>query len=152
MPGGRVLAIHLVDSRGAPLRPVDEAEAVAGRGLVGDRYYADDGTFSKTAEPGKQVTLVESEAIEALARDYAIELEPGASRRNLTTSGVALNHLVGERFRVGGATLRGVELCEPCRYLEGLTRDGVREGLVHRGGLRAEIVEGGTIRVGDPVG
>lgn len=107
------------------------------------------GTFSKGAKPDQQVTLIETEALEDLARDYGIALAPGASRRNLTTRGVALNHLVGRTFRAGAATLRGIELCEPCGHLERLTQAGVKKGLVHRGGLRAEIVGEGVIRVGD---
>ena len=94
---------------------------------------------------------MELESLEALARDYGIALSPREARRNVTTRGVALNHLVGEEFMVGGARLRGIELCEPCKYLEGLTQEGVREGLVHRGGLRAQILGTGEIAVGDSV-
>jgi MOSC domain-containing protein YiiM len=119
---------------------------VAGRGLQGDRYFDD-----ARDEPGRQLTLIEAEALDALARDYGCALEPGASRRNIVTRGVALNHLVGREFRVGAATLRGVKLCEPCGHLAKLTVPAVKTGLVHRGGLRAEIVAGGTIRLGDAV-
>ena len=97
------------------------------------------------------MTLIEIEALEALRRDYEIELEPGAARRNIVTRGVALNHLVGREFSVGGVRLRGVRLCEPCAHLEKLSRKGVLRSLVHRGGLRADILSEGTIRPGDPV-
>jgi MOSC domain-containing protein YiiM len=95
--------------------------------------------------------LIEIEAIEALKREKDITLVPAASRRNLVTRGVPLNHLVGREFRVGPVRLLGTRLCEPCAYLEGLTQKGVLAGLIHRGGLRADIVAGGTIRVGDLV-
>lgn len=152
VPPARVIALHVAAEAEAPLVPVDVVRAVAGSGLEGDRYLQRIGTFSKKERPARQVTLIESEALEALARDYGIALAPGVSRRNITTEGVALNHLVGRTFKVGAATLRGIELCEPCRHMERLSGvEGVREGLIHRGGLNAEIVTGGTIRVGDPV-
>jgi MOSC domain-containing protein YiiM len=95
--------------------------------------------------------LIESEAIEALKRDYGIELQPGDSRRNIVTRGVPLNHLVGCEFKIGAVTLRGIELCEPCAHLQKLTQQGVVRGLVHRGGLNAEILTDGLIRPGDAV-
>ena len=94
-------------------------------------------------------TLIEAEAIESWAREYDVEMNPAESRRNLVTRGLPLNHLVGQEFLVGSARLRGLRLCEPCNHLETLTRPGVRGGLVHRGGLRADIIEGGIIRTGD---
>jgi MOSC domain-containing protein YiiM len=97
------------------------------------------------------VTLIEIEAIEALERDYAIVLDSGQTRRNIVTRGIALNHLVNHEFTIGEAGLRGTRLCEPCAHMERLTVKGARRGLVHRGGLRAEIVRGGTIRLGDEI-
>ena len=97
----------------------------------------------------REVTLIEIEAIEALEREKNIAIAPGAARRNVVTRGVPLNHLVGREFQVGSVRLRGTRLCEPCAYLEGLTQKGVLAGLIHRGGLRAEIVTAGTIRVED---
>jgi MOSC domain-containing protein YiiM len=151
MKNGHVVSIHIGTAAKAPMQAVDSVRAIPGRGLEGDRYCNLAGTFSKKLNPAYEVTLIESEALEALARDCGIELAPGASRRNLTTRGVALNHLVGREFTVGGARLRGIKLCEPCGHLESLTQAGVREGLLHRGGLRAQVLEGGDIRVGDPV-
>ncbi len=84
-------------------------------------------------------------------RDYRVALDAGDSRRNIATRGVPLNQLVGREFTVGAISLKGIRLCEPCGHLEGLTREGVRAGLVHRGGLRAQILTGGVIRPGDPV-
>jgi MOSC domain-containing protein YiiM len=131
--------------------PVREVRAVAGKGLEGDRYFNHTGTYSKKLGSDREVTLIEIEAIEALKRDHRIELESGASRRNIVTRGVPLNHLVGQEFQVGEVTLRGIRLCEPCAHLERLSQKGVLRGLIHRGGLRAQILTGGTIRVGNPV-
>jgi MOSC domain-containing protein YiiM len=148
---GRVVSLHVCATAGAPVRSVREVRAVAGKGLEGDRYYRQSGTFSSEPGPGRDVTLIEIEAIEALRRDYGVELGPGESRRNIVTAGVALNHLVGTQFKVGDVVLHGARFCEPCAHLERLTAKGVQRGLIHRGGLRAEIVSGGTIRVGDDV-
>ncbi|ELY67997.1 MOSC domain-containing protein [Natrinema versiforme] len=149
MPG-TVRAIHVAPTQGAPMERVDRVEAVAGRGLEGDRYFASEGTFAD--REGCDLTLIESEALEAVERDYDISLEPGVHRRNLTTEGVALNRLVGEQFRIGAVVCEGTELCEPCSYLEShLKKQGVREALVHRGGLRARILEGGAVTDGTPV-
>jgi MOSC domain-containing protein YiiM len=95
--------------------------------------------------------LIESEALEALKRDYDIEVEAVQARRNIVTRGVALNHLVGREFTIGEARLRGMRLCDPCAYLESLSARGVLRGLIHRGGLRADVVLGGTIRIGDAI-
>jgi hypothetical protein len=157
---GRIRAIHVAAEQGAPPTERDRVRAFAGRGLEEDRYCLPDaeteptdgerttGTFAD--REGSDLTLIEREALEAVERDYDIELEPGVHRRNLTTEGVALNHLDGARFRIGDVVCEGVELCEPCSYLERhLAEDGVREALIHRGGLRARILEGGVLTVGD---
>lgn len=131
--------------------PLGEVRAVPGRGLEGDRYFSKTGTYSRHEGPDRQITLIEVEALEAVERDYRIVLDPGESRRNVATRGVAVNHLVGRRFRIGEVRLRGLRLCEPCSHMERLSGKPVRSGLVHRGGLRAEILTEGVIRVGDPV-
>jgi MOSC domain-containing protein YiiM len=151
MENGAVVSIHLALSGGAPTKSVGEARALAGKGLEGDRYCNQAGTYSYQGGSARQVTLIEVEAIEALKRDDGIELDPGASRRNIVTRGVALNHLVGREFRIGAVTLRGIELCEPCAHLQKLTEQGVMRGLVHRGGLNAEILTDGLICIGDAV-
>jgi MOSC domain-containing protein YiiM len=148
---GTVTAIHIAGEATRPMEAVAEARAVPGKGLEGDRYFRKVGTYSQHPGSGREVTLIEEEAIAALAREAGIELPPGASRRNITTRGVPLNHLVGRRFRVGEVVLEGTRLCEPCTHLEGLTQQGILSGLIHRGGLRTIIVTGGTIRVGDSV-
>jgi MOSC domain-containing protein YiiM len=148
---GLLEGIYVAGTKKDPLQAVTQVQALAGHGLEGDRYCRQAGTFSKAGHPDRQVTLIEAEAIEALARDYDLALAPGQARRNLVTRGVALNHLVGREFLVGGVRLRGVRLCEPCGHLESLTQPGIKDGLRHRGGLRAQILEGGLLRAGDRV-
>jgi len=151
MSQGKIISIHIAAIAAAPVKSVPEVIAMAGRGLEGDRYVAKLGTFSNDPGSGRDVTLIESEAIEALKRDYQVELGASESRRNIVTQGISLNHLVDKEFRVGEVVLRGTRLCEPCAHMEKLTIKGALRGLIHRGGLRAEIVKGGTIRVGDSV-
>ncbi len=128
-----------------------EARAVPGKGLEGDRYFHATGYYSDKPGPDRELTLIEMEAIEALERDYDARMEAGDTRRNVVTRGVPLNHLVGRDFRVGEVQLRGLRLCEPCAHMAQLAHEKALPGLVHRGGLRAQIVKGGMIRVGDPV-
>jgi MOSC domain-containing protein YiiM len=142
---GQLLAIYIGEVKRADLQRVEQVEAVAGRGLVGDRFFRREGA----GQPEQEVTLIESEALEALAREDGIALEPARSRRNLLTRGVPLNHLVGREFSVGEVRLRGIKLCEPCGHLEKLTVAGIQNGLCHRGGLRAQVRQGGTLRAGD---
>jgi len=148
---GEVVSIHIADRAEARVRSVDHVRAVPGKGLEGDRYFLESGTYSDRPGPGREVTLIESEAIEAMARDNQITIPAGATRRNVTTRGAPLNHLVGQEFEVGRVRLLGIKLCEPCSHLEGLTQKGIIAGLVHRGGLRAKILTDGEIRVGDPI-
>ncbi len=148
---GEVVSLHLAAKKKEPMRSVERIVAVSGKGIEGDRYFEAQGTFSDRVGPSGEVTLIELEAIEALDRDAGIALEPGAARRNVVTRGAPLNHLVGREFLLGGARLRGIRLCEPCTHLERLTKPGVLKGLVHRGGLRAQVLRGGEIRVGDRI-
>lgn len=151
MSTGTVEAIFVAPSGAAPAMPVREVRAITSRGLEGDRYFLKNGTFSQKSQSYQQATFIEIEAIEALAREEGIELSPGDSRRNIITRGVALNHLVGRTFRAGSATFQGIKLCEPCGHLEKLTKPGVMKALIHRGGLRCEIVSDGVIREGDSI-
>ena len=141
---GRVEGIHLHGDRGEPMRVVDAAEVVAGSGLVGDR-------MAGLGIPGTHLTLIGVEGIEAMVAETGIPLQPHQTRRNVLTRGVDVPDLVGRRFRVGDAVCYGVKECAPCNHLESLTAPGVRTGLWGRGGLRADVGTGGTIRVGDPV-
>ena len=148
---GSVISIHIAASSSEPMQSVSEVQAVPGRGLEGDRYFNRTGTFWKDA-PDFEVTLIESEAFEGMRRESGLDLQPSEGRRNIVTRGVPLNHLVGEVFRVGAVTLRGIRLCEPCSHLAKISgHTGIIGGLVHRGGLRAQILSDGLIRVGDVV-
>jgi MOSC domain-containing protein YiiM len=149
--GSHVVSLHIAPSGAAPMQSVGSVNAIAGRGLEGDRYYNLSGTYSNHPGDGRHVTLIESEALEALWREYEITLEPGLARRNIVTRGVALNHLVDKSLTIGTVCLRGMRLCEPCIHLEKLSSNGALRGLIHRGGLRAEIIFGGVIRIGDPI-
>ena len=149
---GHIAFIQIAPAASEGLMSLKEVEAVAGKGLVGDRYFKGIGTYSNKPGGGREITLIERESLDAMKRDLKIELGPTQSRRNIVTVGVPLNHLVGRQFRLGSeVVLQGVRLCEPCEHLEKLTSRGVNDGLVHRGGLRADIVRGGKIRVGDAV-
>ncbi|MFQ6013571.1 MAG: MOSC domain-containing protein [Thermoplasmata archaeon] len=146
---GEIVSIHVAPKAEAGMLSLPEVRAVAGRGLEGDRYFEKTGTYSRPPDPDRQLTLIEEEALEALGRDYGVDIDPPEARRNLVTRGVPLNHLVGRTFRTGEVLLRGLRLCEPCRHLARLVHADVVPGLIHRGGLRAEILTTGLIRVGD---
>jgi MOSC domain-containing protein YiiM len=128
-------------------RPVDTVEVVPGQGPRGDRHFSPE----PVERGGNDLTLIEAEALEALAAETGIELSHEESRRNVLTRGIRLNDLVGKRFRVGEVECEGVQLCQPCSHLQSLTYPGVLRGLVHRAGLNANVTRGGTIAVGDEV-
>lgn len=146
---GTIVSIQMGESS-QPLQTVTSIEAEAGLGIVGDRYHAGQGTFSKKKGPDREITLIEQEALDALQREYDISLTSVEARRNVTTQGVPLNHLVGRQFKVGSVILQGIRLCEPCGHLKKITGKNV-DGLKHRGGLRAQIIQGGIIKTGDVV-
>jgi len=151
--GPRLVAIYVAPTAGAPMEARITIDAVAGVGLRDDRYATGTGTYSGTGRGPRDVTLIEREAVDAVRAEHGgIAVSESDTRRNLVTEGVALNHLVGHTFRVGTVRMRGVRLSEPCVYLEQLTGlTGVREALVHRGGLRAEVLDGGVLHVGDAI-
>jgi len=147
MPDGRVEGIFLTDTHGDVPQSVDRARAVAGGGLVGNRYFYASGD----APPGRAVTLIAAEGLEAFVDETGISVTPAETRRNVLTRGVDVNALVGKRFRIGGVDCVGVELCEPCAHLQSMTKPGVLKGLVHRAGLNADVLNDGEISVGDVV-
>jgi hypothetical protein len=147
---GRVLAIYLADAGGEPMSPVPEAEAIAGEGLRGDRYQLGTGEWSYD-RLRSDVTLVAAEALAEAGREQGLRLGPGESRRNIVTQGVDLDALIGRAFRLGEVQLLGERVCAPCRYLDRLTGQPAQEALSGRGGLRAAVLSGGRLRVGDPV-
>ena len=147
---GVVESIRIAACKGEPVHAVEDIRAIAGVGLDGDRYATGRGHYVDN-RVSRDLTLIEAEAIEALAHKHGIELAPGETRRNITTRGIGLNELLGRRFWVGDVLCEGTRLCEPCRYLTELTGKPLLRALVHRGGLRADIVRGGFIRTGDRV-
>jgi MOSC domain-containing protein YiiM len=150
---GTVEAIAIAATATGPMRLVDEAHALAGRGLAGDRYAAKAGTFTPRASTGDgyDLTLVQAEVLDELVLAEDRRLGYAEARRNLITRGLDLNALVGRRFKVGEVECLGQRLCEPCAHLELLTTKGVLRGLIHRGGLRADILTDGYIRRGSAI-
>jgi MOSC domain-containing protein YiiM len=149
----QVEAIHIAPAASVPMQSLGEVEAVAGGGLAGDRYHAGIGFYSpRPTDPGaREVTLFEAEVLEALATEHRITLGAGEHRRNLTTRGVRLDALLGRRFQVGEVLLEGVKDCPPCDHLQEIVGKPVLQPLVNRGGLRARVVVGGVLRVGDRI-
>lgn len=151
-PGeGTVVGLFVAPEAEAPMVGVRTAMALAGKGLEGDRYAVGRGTFSGSAGKGYDLTLVTAEALEQLRRE-GVELTWEDARRNVVTRGIDLNALVGRRFTIGEAICHAQRLDEPCAHLERLSKPGVLRGLVHRGGIRVDILAGGTIVVGDSIG
>ena len=145
---GNVVSIHIAPKEGAPVQSLQSVRAVAGKGLEGDRNFQDGAGEHR---PDREITLIEIEAIEALKRDTGLDLAPGDARRNVVTRGIALNDLIDREFTVGAVRLRGLKLSEPCNDLARMTDERVLKGLLHRGGVRAQILESGMIAVGDAV-
>ncbi len=148
-----IVAIFIAEKEQMP-KPCQSILAIQGRGLEGDRYcLTESGNFISGKIPKKiqHVTLIEEEAYSDLKASRGIELNIHESRRNIVTRGVSLNDLVGREFLVGGVKMRGVELCEPCQGLEKRTKPGVLAGLLHRGGIRAEILNTAQIKIGDRI-
>jgi MOSC domain-containing protein YiiM len=143
---GAVEAICIAPGAGEPAQLVGAVHALAGRGLDGDRHAVGKGTFP-SGMPGSALTLIEAEVCES----FDPPLSPDEHRRNVVTRGIDLNALVGHLFAIGGVLCRGMRLCEPCTVVDGYARRPVLRALVHRGGLRADIVGDGEIRVGDAV-
>jgi MOSC domain-containing protein YiiM len=150
---GTVEAIAIAEMASGPMRLVEEAQALAGRGLAGDRYAAKAGTFTPRGGTGYgyDLTLIQAEVLDELVLAGDRRLGYAEARRNVVTRGVDLNALVGRRFRIGEVECIGQRLCEPCAHLERLTTKGVLRGLIHRGGLRADILTDGGIDIGSAI-
>src|SRR5437867_10890972 len=154
---GSVASLHIAPRAAAPMESVQSVRAGPGRGLEGDRYFLGTGTYSpKPSHGNREVTLIETEAVAALfdgvqnaeGHRLGIKLSVAETRRNIATSGVALNHLVDREFWVGPVRMVGTRLCEPGKHLEDLKQKGVMAGLILRGGLGARSLSGGVVRVG----
>jgi MOSC domain-containing protein YiiM len=145
-----LVEILIATSPTSPMVAQQSIRAIPGRGLVGDRYFLGTGTFSpQPQKPDFEITLIQQEHIAAFAARSGLPFTAREARRNLVTTGIDLNTLVGHEFMVGSVKLRGIRLCEPCNYLAKQTSPEVLPGLVHQGGLRAQILTEGEIRVGD---
>ena len=146
---GSVEGLAIAPAAEAPMQLLDAAQARVGRGLDGDRYAAGAGTFSPRADrrPGYDLTLMAAEVLDELAA-AGHTLDFASTRRNVLTRGIDVNALVGRTFRIGEVLCRGRRLCEPCVHLDRLSGPGLLRPLIHRGGLRADILTDGEIRRG----
>ena len=147
---GIVVALFTVDRRAAPMKKVEQLYALAGRGIEGDRYFLGTGTYSKSPEPGRQVTLIKSEVLESLKNKLEINVKPEESRRNILTRGIEINDLIGTEFYVGSVRLRAHRITQLCRYLENLLEQpGLYKELWDNGGISCEILSDGVIKERD---
>src|SRR3954463_7195978 len=142
-----VAHIFVASKRGAKMSSLTAVEALPGIGLAGDRYAE----AKNRRGPDYEVTLIESESIEGFIGATGRELTPDMPRRNIVTAGVRLNPLLGRQFSIGRAIFEGLELCEPCGLFAKRTYREVLDFFRRKGGLRARIVSGGTVRIGDPI-
>lgn len=147
---GRVEGLYRTASAALPLQSEGAVSLLAGRGVLGDRYFLGTGTWQQRGY-GDQLSLIAAESLEALEQETGIRLGPAEARRNVVTRGLHLETLIGARFLLGGVLCQGLRLIPPCAHLEWLTLPGVQEGLRGRGGLYAAILSTGTVAVGDPV-
>lgn len=148
---GEVVGIFIRSVESHPTQEVDRVRAVPCRGLEGDYFYTQITDQASQLGSDQEITLIEIESLESVYREYDVALTMGESRRNIITRHVPLNNLVGKQFKIGEVTLQGIRLCEPCSHLAELTQKKVLPSLVHRGGLRAKILNEGTLQTGDPV-
>ncbi len=146
---GTVELLAVAPAAGRPMQLMRRARALAGRGLEGDRYAAGTGTFSPRGEhrPGYELTLIAAEVVEHLTAQDA-RLDFASTRRNVLTRGIDVNALVGREFSIGDVRCRGLRLAEPCAHLERLAGPGLLRPLIHRGGVRVDILSDGSIDAG----
>ena len=150
---GKVVGIFIAGEKERLPVSVTSIEAIAHRGLVGDRYYANSGTFSgaEPLGPGREITLIEEESVNVLSEQLHQTVNPAQLRRNVMTRGIRLNDLIGREFIIGNIRLLGVRLCHPCTHLERLSGWNVMTQLKERGGLRADILDNGWLHLGATV-
>ncbi len=152
MAEGRIEHLFLTAAMSQPMTAQPTLTAIAGKGVQGDRYSTAKGTYSKKPEPGRQITLLEGEVLDWLKSEHGLTVRPEESRRNVVTRGIELNPLVGEEVMVGSVRVMVHRLCQPCRYIEKLLgQPNLYEHWWDKGGLRCEILDGGTIKIGDKV-
>ncbi len=147
----KVVSLYISEAGSAPMIERNQVELEAGKGVVGDRYYNANGTFSEKLAglPDVELTLIESEEVDLFNKEHGHSFSAGDFRRNIVTEGVRLNDLEGKEFQIGGVRLRGVRLCEPCAHLAGILTSDIISAMVHKTGLRAQIISGGNVSVGD---
>jgi hypothetical protein len=143
---GTVEAICVAPAAGEPIQLLRDGRLIPGRGLEGDRHVSGTGTFP-SGVPGSALTMIEAE----VCGSFDPPLTPDEHRRNVVTRGIDLNRLVGREFTIGAVRCRGMRLCEPCTVVQRYAGRPVLRPLVHRGGLRADILEDGEITLGDEV-
>ena len=147
---GTVVALFMVDRMSAPMKKMRHLNALAGRGIEGDRYLLGTGTYSKKPEPGRQVTLIKSEILDWLKKEFDITVKPEECRRNVVTRDVEINELIGTEFFVGEVRLRAHRITQPCIYLENLlSQPGLYQALWDNGGISCAIMTDGIIKEGD---
>jgi MOSC domain-containing protein YiiM len=129
---------------------MEQVHVLPGHGIQGDRYFQKPGASNAKTRTGREITLIEIEAIESMCQD-GVRITPDQTRRNIITRGIALNDLVGKTFMVGEIQLKGIRLCEPCDYLASRTDPKIKQSMVHRGGLRADILSEGAVHIDDPI-
>ena len=148
----RIIEIWTATAALGPMQARASVRAVPGKGLEGDRYFAGIGTFSPTPQkPDFEITLIEREQIEAFARASGLAFTAEHARRNIVTEGINLNELVGREFYLGTVRVRGIRLCEPCTHLAKSSFPETLAGLVHKAGLRAQLLSEGVIARGDEI-
>jgi len=148
---GKVVGIYIARNQGDQTVNVDRIHVIPGMGIEGDRYFKKQNEVEGQSKTGHEITLIEVEAIESMRLNDGIQITPQESRRNIITNGISLNELVSHIFFIGEIKLRGVRLCEPCQYLANKTDPRILYAMVHRGGLRADILTEGDIHINDSI-
>ncbi len=150
---GKIKEILLAEHAGDKLTSHSCAMLEPGKGIIGDRYYDAQGTFSDKLKGtlGSEVTLIELEQINAFNATTGLNYSAADFRRNIVTENIDLNSLVGKEFNIGMVTMRGILLCEPCAYLAERLGSQLIEHMTHKAGLRAHIISGGTITNTDTI-
>lgn len=145
-----ILNIFICADKGEPMSALDYIEAITGIGLAGDRYAISKGAWSKSDPQKRQVSFIAIEAIDEANQQLKVPFLPEETRRNIVTRGVDLNSLVGKQFQIGGVIFKGTELCDPCKRPSVLAgKENFKEAFDNKGGLRAEVVYGGMITLGE---
>ena len=147
----RVRELYIGPEREGPMTHVTSVQAIAGKGLAGDRYTLGLGSYSKS-QGLRDVTLIEIESLWDFYRSTGIDLHPGLTRRNIVTEGIRLTELIGHPFTIGSVTLLALRPCPPCTHLARLIGiPDILPGLAHSAGIYAQILTDGLISINDPV-